>query len=61
MEGGRGDQEDVLGRDLLARRFVDLLAPPAVATRDRNRALGGGLAGDVLVEFVDDFFGGPGR
>ena len=31
-----------------------LLAPPAVAQRDRHRALGGALADDVLVELGDD-------
>ena len=51
---GRADHQDVLGRDLLAQRIIDLHAPPAVAQRDRHRALGIGLADDVLVEFKDD-------
>jgi hypothetical protein len=37
-----------------ARRPLDLHAAPAVAQRDRDRALGGVLADDVLVEFLDD-------
>ena len=50
----RADHEDVLGRDLLAQRLVDLHAAPAVPERDRNRALGRGLADDVLVQLLDD-------
>jgi hypothetical protein len=53
-DAGGADHQDVLRRDLLAQRLGDLLAAPAVAQRDRHRALGGGLADDVLVEFVDD-------
>ena len=55
---GRPDHQDVLRRDFLPQRLIDLLAPPAVAQGDRDRALGGSLADDVFVEFVDDFFGG---
>ena len=36
---------------------VELLPPPAVAQRDRDRALGVVLADDVAVEFGDDFAG----
>ena len=57
---GRADHQDVLRGDFLAQRIVHLLAPPAVAQRDRDRALGGGLADDMFVEFVDDFFGSHG-
>ena len=39
-DAGRADHQDVLRRDLLAQRLGDLLAPPAVAQRDRDRALG---------------------
>jgi hypothetical protein len=39
------------------RSGLDLLAAPAVAQRDGHRALGAGLADDVLVEFGDDFLG----
>ena len=56
-DAGRADHEDVLGRDLLAQRLVDLHAAPAVAQRDRDRALGRGLADDVLVQFLDDLAG----
>ena len=55
---GGPDHQDVLGRDLLAQRLGHLLAPPAVAQRDRDRALGGILADDMFVQFVDDFLGG---
>ena len=36
-DAGRADHEDVLGRDLLAQRLLDLHAAPAVAQRDRPR------------------------
>ena len=52
---GGADHEDVLGRDFLAQRILDLHAAPAIAQRDGDRALGGALADDVLVEFGDDF------
>ena len=39
-DAGRADHQDVLRRDLAAHRLVDLLAAPAVAQRDRDRALG---------------------
>jgi hypothetical protein len=52
---GRPDHEDVLGRDLVAQHGFDLRAPPAIAQRDGHRALGVGLADDVLVELLDDF------
>ncbi len=57
-DAGRTDHQDVLRRDLLAQRRIELHAPPAVAQRDRDRALGRILADDVAVEFVDDFAGG---
>ena len=56
-DAGRPDHQDVLRRDLLAQRLGDLLAAPAVAQRDRHRALRLALADDVLVELVDDFLG----
>ena len=55
---GRPDHQDVLGRDLVAQLGAELLAPPAVAQRHRDRALGVGLADDVLVERGDDRLGG---
>ena len=57
-DAGRADHQDVLRRDLLAQRLGDLLPAPAVAQRDRDRALGAVLADDVLVELVDDFLRG---
>ena len=56
-DAGRADHQDVLRRDFVAQRRLELHAPPAVAQRDRDRALGGVLADDVAVEFVDDFAG----
>ena len=56
----RPDHQDVLGRHLLAQRALQLLAPPAVAQRDGDGALGVVLADDVAVEFGDDFAGGEG-
>ena len=55
---GRSDHQDVLGRDLVAEVFAELLAAPAVAHRDRDRAFRGGLADDVGVERGDDGFRG---
>ena len=57
-DAGRADHQDVLRRDLGAQRFIDLHAAPAIAQRDGHRALGGALADDVLVQFLDDFAGG---
>ena len=57
-DAGRADHQDVLRRDLLPQRLGDLLAPPAIAQRDRDGALGGVLADDVLVELGDDFLRG---
>ena len=57
-DAGRADHQDVLRRDLLAQRLGDLLAAPAVAQRDRDRALGRVLADDVLVELGDDLLRG---
>ena len=51
---GRADGQDVLGQHLLAQALVELLAAPAVAQRDRDRALGGLLADDEAVELGDD-------
>ena len=55
---GRADHQDVLRRDLLAQRLGHLLAAPAIAQSDRDRALGGVLPDDVLVELAHDFRGG---
>src|ERR1043166_3496078 len=48
------DHQDVLRRDLLAQRLGHLLAPPAVAQRDRHGALGPSLPDDVLVQLMHD-------
>ena len=55
---GRPDHQDVLRRDLLAQRPVELLPAPAVAQRDGDGALGVVLADDEAVEFGDDLAGG---
>ena len=47
---GRADHQDVLRHHLFTERPFELLAPPAVAERDRDRALGICLAHDVAVE-----------
>ena len=54
-DAGRADHQDVLRQHLLAQLLVELQAPPAVAQRDRDRALGIGLADDEAVELGDDF------
>ena len=51
---GRPDHEDVLRQNLLLHRTFELLAAPAVAQRDRDRALGIVLADDEAVELGDD-------
>ena len=56
-DAGRADHQDVLGQDLVAQIVVELLAPPAVAQRDGDRALGVVLSDDVAVEFGDDLAG----
>ena len=57
-DAGRPDHEDVLRQHLLAQQAGELQPPPAVAQRDRDRALGVGLADDEAVEFGNDFTGG---
>ena len=59
-DAGRADHQDVLRQHLLLHRAGQLLAPPAVAERDGDGALGVVLADDVAVEFGDDFAGGEG-
>ena len=53
-DAGRADHDDVLRDDLVAQLLLHLLPSPAVAQRDRDRALGLGLADDVAVELADD-------
>ena len=54
-DAGRADHQDVLRQHLLAQLVVELQPPPAVAQRDRDRALGVGLADDEAVELGNDF------
>ncbi|MEY9344146.1 hypothetical protein ABIF32_008240 [Bradyrhizobium elkanii] len=56
-DAGRPDHQDVLGQNLLAQGTGELQPPPAVAQRDRDGALGVGLADDEAVEFRNDFTG----
>ena len=59
-DAGGADQDDVLGRHVLAQLGRELLPPPAVADGDRDGLLGGLLPDDVLVELGDDLAGGHG-
>ena len=54
---GGADHQYVLGRHLVAQFLGELLAAPAIAQRDRDRALGIVLADDVRVERRDDRLG----
>ena len=54
-DAGRADHQDVLRQHFLAHLVVELQPPPAVAQRDRDRALGVGLADDETVELGNDF------
>jgi hypothetical protein len=47
---GRADHQDVLRRHLVAQRLRQLLPPPAIAQRHRDRALGVVLPDDMLIE-----------
>src|SRR5437667_1138187 len=53
-DAGRADHDDVLRRDLVAQLGGQVLPAPAVAQRDRDRALRPLLADDVAVELGDD-------
>ena len=54
-DAGGPDHENIFRRNFLPQAFIaDAHAPPAVAQRNRHRALGRGLSDDVLVEFLDD-------
>ena len=57
-DAGGADHQDVLRIDLLADVVGQLLAPPAVAQRHRDGALGVLLADDEAVELGDDLAGG---
>ena len=56
-DAGRPDHQDVLGRYLISQRVRHTLAPPAVAQRQRDGALGVGLTDNEAVQFGDDFAG----
>ncbi len=53
-DAGGPDHQDVLGLDLFAQPFGQLLAAPAVAQRNGDGALGLALADDIAVELGDD-------
>ncbi len=53
-DAGGSDHQDVLGRDFVAQLGRDILPAPAVAQRDRDRALGVVLADDIAIELGDD-------
>ena len=53
-DAGRPDHQDVLRRDFFGHLAREPLTPHAVAQRDRDGALGLGLADDVLVQLGDD-------
>jgi hypothetical protein len=55
------NHQDVLGCDFGSQRFVDLLAPPAIAQGNGHRSLGLILSNNVLVKFRNDFLGSHGR
>ena len=59
-DAGRADHENIFRRDFLSQRFRHLAAAPAIPQRDCDRALGGMLADDMFIEFVDDFLRGHG-
>ena len=53
-DAGRPDHQNVLWQHFFAQLFVELQPPPAIAERDRDRALRILLADDIAVEFRDD-------
>ena len=56
-DAGRPDHQNVLRQHFLAQPLVELQPAPAVAQRDRHRALGVALADDEAVELGNDFAG----
>src|SRR5437868_10727917 len=59
-DAGRSHQDDVLRHHFVAQLRRHAETAPAVAQRDRHRALGGILADDVPVQLGDDFAGSEG-
>src|ERR1700728_1154924 len=57
-DAGRSYHQDVFRQHLLAQPLVELQPAPAVAQRDRDRALGVALADDKAVELGNDLAGG---
>ena len=57
-DAGRADQQDILGRDLVAQIGGHAPAAPAIAQGDGDGLLGLGVADNEAVEFGDDFAGG---
>src|SRR5262249_40457351 len=53
-DAGRPDHQDVLRQHFLAHALVELHAAPAVAQRDRTRALGVALPDDEAIELGND-------
>ena len=53
----RADHQDVFGRYLIAQFGTKPLAAPAIAKRDRNRALGIFLADNMLIKGGNDGLG----
>ena len=56
-DAGRPDHQNVLRQHFFAQPLVELQAAPAIAQRDRDRALGVALADDEAVELGNDFAG----
>src|SRR6516165_4134856 len=56
-DAGWADHQNVLRQHFFAQPLVKLQAAPAIAQRDRDRALGVGLPDDETVELGDDFTG----
>ena len=56
-DAGRADHQDVLRQHFLAQPLVELHAAPAIAQRDRDRALGVALPDDEAVELGNDLAG----
>ena len=57
-DAGGPDHQDILRLHFFAQALVELQPAPAVAQRDRHRALGIGLADDEAVKLGNDFAGG---
>ena len=56
-DAGRSDHQNVFRQHLFAHLLVELQAPPTVAKRDRDCALGIGLSDNEAIELGDDLAG----